>query len=309
MAALEGADAERRRAEEALRESEGRYRALAESTRDIIYILDRQGTLLYANQAAAQSIGISSRQIVGKRQADLFPPEMAQAHVETVERVFASGEVWEEDELFHFGPEAVWLRIHLIPLRDEAGQITSVMGVCHNITDRKRAEAALQESEKRFRAIFDQAPLGIALMDSRSGRFVQINRSYCEIVGRTQEEMLTLDFQSITHPETLQADLDNMARVIEGKVRSFSSEKRYLRPDGSTVWIALTVVALWDEGQRPRFHVAMVQDITERKRAEEALKKAHDELEEKSRSGPPSSAAPTTSCASFTTTWPMASSS
>ena len=86
---------------------------MAESTRDIIYILDRQGTLLYANQAAAQSIGIGSGEIVGKRQADLFPPEMAQAHVETVERVFASGEVWEEDELSHFGPEAVWLAFTL----------------------------------------------------------------------------------------------------------------------------------------------------------------------------------------------------
>ena len=86
---------ERKRAEEALRKSEGRYRALAESTKDIIYIFDRQGTLLYANQAASQCIGITSGEIVGKRQADLFPPEMAQAHVEKIGRVFATGEVLE----------------------------------------------------------------------------------------------------------------------------------------------------------------------------------------------------------------------
>ena len=147
--------------------------------------------------------------------------------------------------------------------------------------EQDRAEAALRESEKRFRAIFEQAPLGIALVESRTGRFVEINRSYCEIVGRTQEEMLRLDYQSITHPETLQADIDNLARVIEGQVRFFSSEKRYVRPDGSTVWVNLTVVALWDEGKRPRFHLAMVADVTERKRAEEGLRKAHDELEQR----------------------------
>ena len=87
-----------------MRESEGRYRALAESTRDIIFILDRQGTLLYANQAASQCIGIPSGEIVGKRQVDLFPPEMARSQIEKIERVFATGEVIEYDDLFHFGP-------------------------------------------------------------------------------------------------------------------------------------------------------------------------------------------------------------
>ena len=137
---------ESKRATEALRQSEGRYRALAESTRDMIFILDRQGTLLYANQAASQCIGIPVGDIVGKRQVDLFPPEMARSQIEKIERVFATGEVIEYDDLFHFGPAEVWLRIHLIPIRDESGQITSVMGVCHNITDRKRAEEALQRA-------------------------------------------------------------------------------------------------------------------------------------------------------------------
>ncbi len=140
----------RRQAEEALRESEERYRALAESTRDIIYIVDQEGTLLYANSAASRSMGLPCSEIVGKRQRDLFPPEMAQAHIEKIGRVFTTGEVLEEDELFHFGPEEVWLRVHLLPIRDRTGQITSVMGVCHNITDRKRAEEALQKAHDQL---------------------------------------------------------------------------------------------------------------------------------------------------------------
>ena len=196
---------ESKRATEALRQSEERYRALAESTRDVIFILNQQGTLLYANQAASQCIGIPVGDIVGKRQVDLFPPEMARSQIDKIERVFATGVVIEYDDLFHFGPAVVWLRIHLVPIRNESGQITSVMGVCHNITqrklaedalqkahddleqrikertaeltaanaglqreieERKRGEAALQQSEERYRTLMDNIHSGITLMDS-----------------------------------------------------------------------------------------------------------------------------------------------
>ncbi len=137
---------ERKRAEEALRQSEERYRALAESTEDIIYIVNGEGAVLYGNQAAAQRLGVYPDEIVGKRQSDLFPAEIAQTHVQWIQGVFATGEALEEDELFTFGTEEVWLHVRLLPLRDEGDQITSVMGVCHDITDRKRAEEALQKA-------------------------------------------------------------------------------------------------------------------------------------------------------------------
>jgi PAS domain S-box-containing protein len=164
---------------------------------------------------------------------------------------------------------------------DSTGKVARVYGFALDITEQKQAETALRESERRFRAMFDQAPLGIALLDSHTGHFVRINSRYCEIAGRTEEEMLSLDYQSITHPEDLQVCLDHVAHLVEGKVRSCGWEKRYVWPDGSIVWVNLTIVALWDEDERPRFHLTMVEDITERKRAEEALKKAHEELEEK----------------------------
>ena len=133
---------------------------------------------------------------------------------------------------------------------------------------------ALRESETRFRALYEQAPLGIALINSRTGQFLQINPKYREIIQRSEEEMRKLTFQSITHPEDLQADLDNMAGLIEGKSRFFNMEKRLFRGDGSLIWVSLTVVPMWEEGQLPHSHIAIIEDITERRQAEEAIRES-----------------------------------
>ncbi len=127
-------------------------------------------------------------------------------------------------------------------------------------------------SEQLFGAIFEQAAVGVALVETATGRFVRINQRYCEIVGLSLAEMMATTFMAITHPDDRQADSDRMEEMIAGRIRAFTREKRYVRPDGSTVWINLTVSPIWDRGQEPNFHIAVVQDITERKQAEETLR-------------------------------------
>ncbi len=135
----------------------------------------------------------------------------------------------------------------------------------------------LQESEARFRAIFEQAPLGIAVIESYTGQFRQINPRYCAIAGRTQEEMLTLDFRAITYHDDLEANLENMKRLVEGEIRFFNMEKRIVRPDNAIVWVSLTAVPMWGESETPTYHIAMLEDITGRKRAEEEKRKFYRE--------------------------------
>lgn len=138
--------------------------------------------------------------------------------------------------------------------------------------EHKQAEEALQKSEMTLSAIFEQAAVGVALIKSHSGKFLKINKKYSDIIGYSFEEILFLDFMKITHPDDLQEDLDNMQLLMDGKIHEFSMEKRLFKKDGSILWINLAVSPMWKTGEPPSNHIAVVEDITERKQAENALK-------------------------------------
>ncbi|MCX6086052.1 MAG: PAS domain S-box protein, partial [Caldiserica bacterium] len=136
---------------------------------------------------------------------------------------------------------------------------------------RDQAAGTVRESESRFRALFEQAAIGVAKVETATGRFVLINQRYADVVGYSREELLALDFQTITFPDDRLNDAHNMNLLVSGQVREFTTEKRYRRKDGTQVWADLTVSALWNPGEEPTYDMAMIEDITERKRAEEAL--------------------------------------
>lgn len=137
------------------------------------------------------------------------------------------------------------------------------------------AQNQAQQALARFREIFEHAPMGIALIDSLSGRIYEINQRFAEITGRTRMELASVDWQRITHPDDIQPDLDNMARLNAGEISGYKMDKRYLRPDGSVVWIRVTIAPVQvAAGESPR-HLALIEDITERRQNEQALTEAH----------------------------------
>ena len=148
----------------------------------------------------------------------------------------------------------------------------------NELSERKQAEKELRESESQLRILFEQMAVGVARIQTQTGRFAQINQKYCDIVGYSHEEMESLDFQSITHPQDLQADMDNMEQLKSGAIRDFTMEKRYIHKNGSIVWVALTVSPMWAAGAAHDFHIAIVQDISERKASEEMLVKRAQQL-------------------------------
>jgi len=144
---------------------------------------------------------------------------------------------------------------------------------------RSKSETKLTESETRFKTIFQEAPLGIALTDSLTGQIYSVNPMFAKIVGRTMEEMKHTDWMSITDPDDVKKDLDNMALLNAGKINGFQMKKRYLHHDGTSVWINMTVAPVHAEDKAHPCHLAMIEDITERKNIEGRLKQQTEAME------------------------------
>jgi PAS domain S-box-containing protein len=307
---------ERKRAEEALRESEERYRRLAESTTDMIYIVDRAGGILYANSRATAAVRLDAARLIGKQQAELFSQEVAQHHMRKVARVLETGEMVEEDGAYHFGSEAVWLNTRLIALRDKDGQVASVMGVSRDITKRKRVEEALQEardelehrveqrtselaaankqlrceieernrietalreSEERYRALVEASPDAV-LMTDLEGNIVFASKRSAEMFGyASAEDLCRQDATVLVVEEERQRLAANIALLPQQGVRQ-QTEYIGLRRDGTHFVGEVSSAVLCDGRGEPKAFMAVGRDITERKQAEEALQQAHDEL-------------------------------
>lgn len=132
----------------------------------------------------------------------------------------------------------------------------------------------LLNSEIEFQAIFDQAAVGIAHIDSFSGNFIEVNNQYCQLLGYSQQEMKERNFQSITHPEDLEEDLMNLENLRDGKIKDYSIEKRYFTKAGAIVWVNLTASPLFKKNKKVTTHIAIVEDISLRKESEKLIKKS-----------------------------------
>ncbi len=139
-------------------------------------------------------------------------------------------------------------------------------------------DGRLREAEQRFRLAFDNAPIGMALV-SPDGRFLEVNQSLCDIVGYPAGELLMKSFQDITHPADLDADLVRVRRMLAGEIRTYSMEKRYFHAAGREVRINLSVSLVRDEDDEPRYFIAQIEEITDRKRTEAALRQSEQRFE------------------------------
>lgn len=189
-----------------------------------------------------------------------------------LKRVFENGEtVAAKDRPFyierHGFPETVYFDISYSPVRDQNKTVCGVFCIVNETTDRVKADAAMRESEERFRAIFSQSAAGIALSDL-TGKLISVNQRYCEIVNRPASELIGTHIQAITYAEDVPGNAIQFKRLVETG-ESFDIEKRYVRGDGSLVWGGNSVSAIRDESGRIVQTVAIVVDITERKRAQE----------------------------------------
>ncbi len=164
--------------------------------------------------------------------------------------------------------------------RREADGSTLWFGVLFDVTERKRTEEALRVSEKRFHAMFDVAPVGVAQADPATGRWVAVNPRMCVITGYSEDELLTMRVPEITHPEDRDRDWELFRKVVRGEAPEYRIEKRYIRKDGSIAWVNVNMVVLRDAAGQPTRTVAMIEDITGRKKTEANVVRLNTELED-----------------------------
>ena len=158
-------------------------------------------------------------------------------------------------------------------VKNEFGQVVRLFGTEMDITDRKQAEIALQESEQRFRAVFEQAAIGIVKV-SPEGHFLNANQGFCKIVGYSELELKTRNIWDISHPEDVETGLEYAQKLLDGEILNYSIEKRFLRQDDSLVWANVNVSLVRDGFGEPSYGIAVIEDISDRKQAESALKKS-----------------------------------
>ena len=237
----------------------------------ILLALRTDGRVTHINQAGAETLGRSVQEILERDWTECFVPEQARDMVGAILRQVAAGaanapERFEHPVLCGDGSQRI-IAWRNGTVRNASGAIAAILCSGEDVTERRAAEAALRESEARFRATFEQTAVGLAHV-GLDGRFLRLNDKLCEITGYGRAELQTRTFGDITHPADLEADLAQARALREGKIAHYTMEKRYIRKDGSEVWVNLTGSLVSDAEGRPAYFIAVVEDISLRKRAE-----------------------------------------
>ena len=245
------------------------FRTLVDQSNDAIKVVDPNTFRFFdVNEKACSSLGYSREELLALGVFDIDPSAEKSAP-KALEELRKAGFLVMES--VHRRKDGSTFPVEVSMRRVELDR-EYIVTIAHDLTERKRAEEKLKASESRYRVLHERSPVGVCWIDSQTGRFFGVNPKYCEIVGRTEQDLLGRTFQSITHPEDLPGNLEKLRQLTDGEVRQYELEKRYVRPDGSARWVELEVVPMWLEDHDPVWHMAIVQDITERKLAEEALR-------------------------------------
>jgi len=258
----------------ALKSSELRFRQLFQSIPSVaVQGYDSEGNTCYWNKASEKLYGYSADEAIGQSLFDLIvPPAMLAGAREKMQQVFESRNPTPPSEftlMAKDGREVNVMSSHAyihVP-----GQSAEMFCIDVDLTERKQAEEAIKLSRDQFGAIFNQSPIGIGVIDSFTGSIYKVNQKYTEIMGRSSQELTNIDWMSITHPDDLQEDLDNMDLMNAGEISGYTIDKRLMRSNGSYVWVNMRISPLKQEEGASLRHLCMISDISERKKLEEAL--------------------------------------
>jgi PAS domain S-box-containing protein len=227
-----------------------------------------------ANDAWLAQYGAAREEFIGLPLNYFFARDMTRGR-ELIKQFFDGGRIHIESDDRKFDGTQMWVEGDYICIYDSQGRIRGHFGVQRDISDRKKAEAALRDSEERFRATVEQAAVGITHPDI-TGRYLRVNQKFCEIVGYTASELLSLTWMDVSYPEDIEADLELNKQLFAGEIDSFQMEKRLVRKNGTLVWVNITVSLIKEPLSGAIYNLVVTEDISDRKSAEAALKASEE---------------------------------
>lgn len=259
----------RKEAEGALQDSEARYRRIVQMAEEGIWTINAEAVTDFVNPKMAKMMGYRPEEMIGRPLTDFMDQEGKTLWVDILKR--RKRGVAEQFEFKYVRKDGskLWAFVSTNPIKDAKGAYVGAMALLTDITAHRAAEKAMRENEAQFRAIFEQAAVGVAIIDSNTGRFIKVNQRACEIIGLSPSQLTPTTFMDITHPDDLPSVMKNFEQLRSGQIRSYTLEKRNLLPSGKITWINLSVSAMWSPGEAPTCHIAVLKDITERKAAED----------------------------------------
>jgi two-component system, chemotaxis family, CheB/CheR fusion protein len=256
--------------------------ALMEGLPCLVWTADAAGRVSYASPQWFAYTGASPDDLVGAW-IGVVHPEDREATESAWAAALATGAPYQRTHrLRRHDGEYRWHNARGMPIRDAAGAIFKWVGTCSDVHDQKTAAERVARSEAKYRGTFENAALGVGSM-APDGRWLAANAHLCGLVGYAEHELRELTFRDVTHPDDLGRDLILLGRLAAGSVDSYSLEKRYVRKDGSPVWVRVKVAAARRPGGAVDYYVATVEDIAERRMAEAEMRRAREQAERASR--------------------------
>ncbi|MFO0902493.1 MAG: PAS domain S-box protein [Pirellulales bacterium] len=249
---------------------------MADQMPAIVWAVDAQLRFTVSFGAGLAALGLHPAEVVGKDLFEYFQTDdptfgSIAAHLAALRGVPQNYEQQWQNRVF---------QVHCEPLVDAQLGVIGALGIAIDITDRKRAEDALRQNEELYRNVFEDGPLGVALL-GLDGRVMRTNRRLQELLGYDEHELIAIGVSGISHPEDLETDERLLTRLLAGQIPSYTIEKRYVCRSGAVIWGRLTVSVTRDESERPTHIIGIVEDVTKRRTAEDRLREARDTLEQK----------------------------
>lgn len=256
--------------EELLRNREWRYRSLFEQASDFIFLANFKGDFLDVNESMCKSFGYSKSEFLNMKIETLIDKEQLNETPIRYKELASGAHVRSDRRMVRRDGTVIQVDSNVKKIQDDL-----ILVIARDVTSIRQAQNEIKLNEAKFRSAFEYSPIGMTLV-SLDGKWIQVNKEFCHIVGYQEDELLTMLFTDITHPDDIHKYPDFLEKLIRGEAEISRIEKRYIHKNGFIVWVYVNVSLIKDSEGTPLYFVSQIEDISERKAAEEKFSKAFD---------------------------------